>query len=129
MFFSGFFCGFERCGSPIPSAFGGATGQTAAISEFRGGLSSSRACQGVKAVRTNSRILHQIGNIKDSDAAERSEANLSNLQFPTWCIFTVRLETILLAALCAANEKVGQFSESQILVRLFDEIRTYFERN
>jgi len=23
------------------------------------------------------------------------EANLSNLQFPTWCIFTVRLETIL----------------------------------
>src|SRR3989338_7209193 len=29
--FSGFFCGFEWCGSPIPSAFGGATGQAAAF--------------------------------------------------------------------------------------------------
>jgi len=33
------------------------------------------------------------------------------------------------AALRAANKKAGQFSESQIMVRLFDEIRTFFERN
>jgi hypothetical protein len=33
------------------------------------------------------------------------------------------------AALCAANEKVGQFSESQILVCLYDTARTYFIRN
>ncbi|MBI2623590.1 MAG: hypothetical protein HYW65_03380 [Candidatus Liptonbacteria bacterium] len=32
------------------------------------------------------------------------------------------------AARSAAN-LVGQIPESQILVRLFDEIRTYFERN
>ncbi|NCP17503.1 hypothetical protein GW853_03070 [Candidatus Kuenenbacteria bacterium] len=32
------------------------------------------------------------------------------------------------AARCAA-ELVGKKSESLILVRLFDEIRTYFERN
>jgi hypothetical protein len=32
MFFSGFFCGFERCGSPVPSAFGGAAPLT--ISSF-----------------------------------------------------------------------------------------------
>jgi len=38
MFFSGFFCGFERCGS-------------AAFPNFRGGIFSE------KCVRTNSRIL------------------------------------------------------------------------
>ncbi|NCT00268.1 hypothetical protein GW765_04825 [Candidatus Parcubacteria bacterium] len=30
------------------------------------------------------------------------------------------------AALCAAYEKVGQISESQILVQLFNSARTYF---
>ena len=43
MFFSGFFCGFERCGS-------------AALPNFRGGTSSPPAA--AKCVRTNSRILH-----------------------------------------------------------------------
>jgi hypothetical protein len=33
------------------------------------------------------------------------------------------------AALCAANEKVGQFSESQILVCLYNTARTHFIRN
>ena len=43
MFFSGFFCGFQRCGS-------------AAFTNFRGGTSSPPAA--AKCVRTNSRILH-----------------------------------------------------------------------
>src|SRR3989344_9133164 len=43
MFFSGFFCGFERRGS-------------AAFPNFRGGIFPE------KCVRTNSRILHQKGN-------------------------------------------------------------------
>jgi len=47
MFFYGFFCGFERCGS-------------AAFPNFRGGTSSPRACRGAKCVRTNSSILHKI---------------------------------------------------------------------
>src|SRR3989344_6591455 len=46
MFFSGFFCGFERCGS-------------AAFPNFRGGIFSE------KCVRTNSRILHHIGKVKE----------------------------------------------------------------
>jgi len=46
MFFSGFFYGFERCGS-------------AAFPDFRGGISSP------KCVRTNSRILHQTGKVKE----------------------------------------------------------------
>jgi hypothetical protein len=46
MFFSGFFCGFERCGF-------------AAFPNFRGGTSSPP--QAAKCVRTNSRILHQNG--------------------------------------------------------------------
>ena len=50
MFFSGFFCGFERYGS-------------AAFSEFRGGTSSPP--QAAKCVRTNSRILHQTGKVKE----------------------------------------------------------------
>jgi len=33
------------------------------------------------------------------------------------------------AALRAAHEKVGQFSESQILVHLFNQARTYFTKN
>jgi len=33
------------------------------------------------------------------------------------------------AALGAANEKVGQFSESQILVCLYNTARTYFSKN
>jgi len=50
MFFSGFFCGFERCGS-------------AAFPNFRGGNSSPP--QAAKCVRTNSRILHQKGKVKE----------------------------------------------------------------
>ena len=50
MFFSGFFCGFERCGS-------------AAFPNFRGGNSSPP--QAAKCVRTNSRILHQTGKVKE----------------------------------------------------------------
>src|SRR3989338_2268357 len=49
MFFSGFFCGFERCGS-------------AAFPNFRGG--NSLPPRAAKCVRTNSRILHQKGKIK-----------------------------------------------------------------
>ena len=33
------------------------------------------------------------------------------------------------AALCAANQKVGQFSESQILVHLSNKARTHFSKN
>ena len=50
MFFSGFFCGFERCGS-------------AAFPNFRGGTSSPP--QEAKCVRTNSRILHHVGKLFD----------------------------------------------------------------
>jgi len=50
MFFYGFFCGFERCGS-------------AAFPNFRGGISSPP--QAAKCVRTNSRILHQVGKVKE----------------------------------------------------------------
>src|SRR3990167_7803886 len=49
MFFSGFFCGFQRCVS-------------AAFPNFRGGNSSPP--QAAKCVRTNSRILHHVGNCK-----------------------------------------------------------------
>ena len=49
MFFSGFFCGFERCDS-------------AAFPNFRGGNSSPP--QVAKAVRTIFRILHHVGNCK-----------------------------------------------------------------
>jgi len=47
MFFSGFFCGFDSCGS---AAFPSASWR------IRGGTSSPP--QAAKAVRTNSRILH-----------------------------------------------------------------------
>src|SRR3989338_5086218 len=50
MFFYGFFCGFQRCGS-------------AAFPNFRGGISSPP--QAAKCVRTNSRILHHIGKVKE----------------------------------------------------------------
>ena len=33
------------------------------------------------------------------------------------------------AALCAAQKMASKKSESLVLVRLFDQIRTYFERN
>ena len=46
MFFSGFFCGFERCGSAV-------------FPNFCGGVFSP------KCVRTNSRILHQKGKVKE----------------------------------------------------------------
>ena len=66
MFFSEFFCGFERCGS-------------AAFPNFRGGNFPE------KCVRTNSRILHQAGKVNKSVVAERSEANQNSLTFPFWC--------------------------------------------
>src|SRR3989338_1820606 len=57
MFFSGFFCGFERCGS-------------AAFPNFSVGIFSE------KCVRTNSRILHQKGNCKfERFASLRSATN------------------------------------------------------
>src|SRR3989344_328398 len=61
MFFSGFFCGFQRCGS-------------AAFPNFRGGIFSA------KCVRTNSRILHQVGKVKEFwFASLRSAANLYSI--------------------------------------------------
>ena len=56
MFFSGFFCGFERCGSPPAPRLRRAG---AAFPNFRGGIFSA------KCVRTNSRILHQTGKVKE----------------------------------------------------------------
>jgi|SRR3989344_712476 len=65
MFFSGFFCGFERCGS-------------AAFLNFRGGISSPP--QAAKCVRTNSRILHHIGKVKEFwFASLRSATNLYSI--------------------------------------------------
>ena len=67
MFFYGSFCGFERCGS-------------AAFPNFRGGTSSLRACRGAKCVRTNSRIPHQIGKVKEFwFASLRSATNLYSI--------------------------------------------------
>jgi len=61
MFFSGLFCGLERCGS-------------AAFRIFRGGFSPPAAA---KCVRANSRILHQKGNCKLwGPASLRSAASL-----------------------------------------------------
>jgi len=61
MFFSGFFCGFERCDS-------------AAFPNFRGGNSSPP--QVAKAVRTIFRILHHVGNCKfEGFASLRSATN------------------------------------------------------
>ena len=57
MFFSGFFCGFERCGSLRLCSV-----RAAAFPNFRGGNSSPP--QAAKAVRANSRILHHVGNCK-----------------------------------------------------------------
>ena len=58
MFFSGFFCGFDSCGS-------------ATFPDFRRGIFSE------KCVRTNSRILHQKGKIKEFwFASLRSATNL-----------------------------------------------------
>jgi hypothetical protein len=48
--FSGLFCGFQRCGS-------------AAFPNLRGGTSSPPAA--AKCVQTNSRILHQVGKVKE----------------------------------------------------------------
>ena len=62
MFFSGFFCGFERCGS-------------AAFSDFRGGTSSPPAA--AKCVRTNSNILHQKGNCKQEGSASLGSTTLT----------------------------------------------------
>jgi len=61
MFFYGFFCGFERCGS-------------AAFPNFRGGISFP------KCVRTNSRVLHQKGKVKEFwFASLRSATNLYSI--------------------------------------------------
>ncbi len=65
MFFSGFFCGFERCGS-------------AAFPNFRGGNCSPP--QAAKCVRTNSRILHHVGKVKEFwFASLRSATNLYSI--------------------------------------------------
>ena len=66
MFLSGFFCGFERCGS---AAFPSASWR------IRGGNSSPPAV--AKCVRTNSRILHHVGNCKFEGFASRSLSALS----------------------------------------------------
>jgi len=60
--FNKFFCGFDSCGS-------------AAFPDFRGGTSSPP--QAAKAVRTNSRIEHHVGNVKDSDVASLRSATKS----------------------------------------------------
>ena len=62
MFFSGFFYGFERCGS-------------AAFPNFRGGNSSPP--QAAKAVRTISRVLHTLENGKPEEAASLRSAVIS----------------------------------------------------
>jgi len=69
MFFSGFFCGFERCGfAAFPSASW----------RIRGGTSSPPAA--AKAVRANSRILHHVGNCKfERFASLRSATNLYSI--------------------------------------------------
>jgi len=59
--FNGFFCGFDSCGSAFP--------------DFRGGTSSPPVA--AKAVRTNSRIEHHVGNVKDSDVASLRSATKS----------------------------------------------------
>src|SRR3989338_781609 len=65
MFFYGFFCGFDRCGS-------------AALPNFRGGTSSPP--QAAKCVRTNSRILHHVGKVKEFwFASLRSATNLYSI--------------------------------------------------
>ena len=65
MFFSGFFCGFERCGS-------------AAFPNFRGGNSSPPTA--AKCVRTIFRILHHVGKIKRFwFASLRSATNLYSI--------------------------------------------------
>src|SRR3989344_4605074 len=65
MFFSGFFCGFERFGS-------------AAFPNFREGNSSPP--QAAKCVRTNSRILHQKVKVKEFwFASLRSATNLYSI--------------------------------------------------
>jgi len=38
-------------------------------------------------------------------------------------------EAIFWAAQSAAHEKVGKIPESQIMVQLYDKVRTYFEQN
>jgi len=61
MFFSGFFCGFQRCGS-------------ATFPNFRVGIFSE------KCVRTNLRILHHVGKVKGFwFASLRSATNLYSI--------------------------------------------------
>src|SRR3989339_97826 len=77
MFFSGFFCGFERCGS-------------AAFPNFRGGIFSE------KCVRTNSRILHQTGKVKFLFIAEILMINImENSQNEIECIITGRVQMVM----------------------------------
>src|SRR3989344_8506947 len=71
MFFFGFFCGFERCGSPPAPRLWRAG---AAFPNFRGGIFPE------KCVRTNSRILHQVGKVKEFwFASLRSATNLYSI--------------------------------------------------
>ena len=75
MFFSGFFFGFERRDSP-PTPRLRRVG--AAFPNFRWG--TSLPPQAVKAVRTNSRILHHVGNCKlERFASLRSATNLYSI--------------------------------------------------
>ncbi|OGI76798.1 hypothetical protein A3B85_00470 [Candidatus Nomurabacteria bacterium RIFCSPHIGHO2_02_FULL_37_13] len=71
MFFSGFFCGFERYGSPPAPRLRRAG---AAFPNFRGGNFPE------KCVRTNSRILRQTGKVKGFwFASLRSATNLYSI--------------------------------------------------
>src|SRR3990167_645880 len=83
MFFSGFFCGFERCGSlrlrsvraaAFPSCDDCSALCVCGLPNFRGGIFSE------KCVRTNSRILHHVGKVKEFwFASLRSATNLYSI--------------------------------------------------
>src|SRR3990167_8846817 len=72
MFFSGFFCGFYRCGSLRLRSV-----RAAAFPNFRGGTFSSATVVGKKAVRTNSSIVHQVGKDNASPRLGRGSATKS----------------------------------------------------
>src|SRR3989344_3967967 len=77
MFFSGFFYGFERCGSPPAPRLRRAG---AAFPNFRGRISSSATAVGTKCVRTIFRILHHVGKVKEFwFASLRSATNLYSI--------------------------------------------------
>ena len=78
MFFSGFFCGFERCGSAAIPNFRGPLPRRSGFGHAGGGTSSPP--QAAKTVRTNLRILHHVGNCKfERFASLRSATNLYSI--------------------------------------------------